>query len=92
MTPDPAGGAPPRYDAGVTEHPGKRKSDTHPLWARVLVGLVVGTLIGGLSAAQLEGLGSPVAMGAGVLILGFVVYLMVKSKKVWSVFRVFEGL
>lgn len=77
----------------VSEQPSERRSDTHPLWARVLVGIVVGTLVGGLAVGQVgESLGAPLAVGLGVLILAFVVYLMVKSKKVWSVFRVFEGL
>lgn len=71
----------------------KRRSDTHPLWARVLAGLVVGTLVAGLAVAQVgEGLGTPVAVGLGVLILAFAVCLMVKSKKIWSVFHIFEGL
>jgi hypothetical protein len=77
----------------VTDEPDEKSKDTHPLWARVLVGLIGGTLLAGFAIMQSgDALGAPLSIGFGIIFLLIPVYAMVRAKKVWSVFRIFDGI
>lgn len=85
-----------RYDAlvvaeGESKH--RRSGDTHPLWLRVFVGILGGSVLGVVSmGVGGDALGMPIAIVVALLLMTLTVSAMVKSKKVWSVFRIFEGL
>lgn len=77
----------------MSESSPKRRKSTHPLWARILAGLLGGTLLGGIAVIQsADALGAPISIAIGVGLLVLVVWAMIKAKKVWSVFDIFHGL
>jgi predicted lipid-binding transport protein (Tim44 family) len=77
----------------MADKPSARRKGVHPLWARVLVGLIGGTLLGGLVIMQSgDALGSPLSIGFALLLMYIAVHAMVRAKKIWSVFEIFHGL